>query len=174
MKHKYIEKLIQRQLDHEISPDQERALNEHIAECKDCREFYEEMINTCIGLETIPDLYPMPGFNDRIMKEFGWYARSAFKKLAALGSALWFATLITALIMFSPVNIISSLLKRIPAVLHFARSVDTVLNTFNHFFAPLLKNSFNPSLIAFGSILCLLTTILLSRIVKKEVTCTAS
>ncbi len=174
MKHKYIEKLIQRHFDREISPEQERALNEHVAECDDCREFYEQMVNTCIGLETIPDFYPMPGFNDRIMREFGWRTRSVFKPIAAVSSAIWFSTLVAIILFVSPLNIFSSLIKKIPAGLRLMHSVNMVIGMFNHFLQPLFKTTVNPSWIAFGIILCVLTTILLSRIVKKEETCIAS
>lgn len=174
MKHKYIEKLIQKQIDREIDPKQERALNEHIAECGDCREFYQEMINTCISLETMPEFYPAPGFNDRIMNEFGWRMRSIFKRFVAGASVLWISTLTIIILSFHPANFLNSFIKKVPALVRFAHGFNVVMNMLNHFFEPLLKNTFNPSWIAFGIILCLLTTILLGRIVKKEVTCTAS
>ncbi len=174
MKHKYIEKLIQRQLDREINPEQERALNEHIADCDDCREFYQEITQTCLGLETMPDFYPSPDFDHRIVRYFGWDAKSAIKKLSAAAAAVWLTTLVALVVALSPVHAVNSLVKKAPAVMRCLQSVNTVFGALARLAAPFFRSNFDPAWIAFAAVLTLITAILLSRIAKREITCTVS
>ena len=94
MKHKKIERLIQKKLDREIGPDEKRKLDKHLAQCSDCSLFYTEMVQASKSVRQLTEFYPQTDFNARVLAKLGLRRKFAWSKAAYVFAGGWLAAIL--------------------------------------------------------------------------------
>jgi anti-sigma factor RsiW len=172
--HTEIEQLIQKRLDRMITPEEEKVLNLHLADCSHCQELNQSMEGIQSSVYGLIEFYPAANFNDRVMARLGFKKSLAWAKAAAILGASWAATAL--FIFFSPwtKTTLGKALTSMPAVLRLIEKARLVVETIGHFIQPLVKSAWNPVYLVVGLSLCATIIILFSKTLKKEETCIAS
>lgn len=173
MKHKDIERLIQRQLDREISPSEKRILDKHLAQCPECNRFFQEMVETGKSLAALSQFYPQANFNARVLAELGLQRRFAWKKAGIAFAGSWVAALL--LFVYSPLpgQALAWLTTSFPAIIRFFSKVELVITSLSQVLAPLFKSSLTSINPVIGLVFSILFIFFLGRALQKEVKCKA-
>jgi len=152
MKHKEIERLIQKSLDRETSAEEEKSLHLHLSRCPDCQQFYQELVQTGQAMNTLIEFFPQYGFNDRVLKKIGFRRAFAWSKAAAVFAGIWLTSFL--FIIFSPLpnEILSRALTSTPALIRLFDKIELVISSLSHTLLPFVKSSLNSSLLIAGLI----------------------
>lgn len=174
MKHNNIEKLIQKHLDRETNAHEKELLHSHLANCTECREYYEGMVSLQISLQGLLDLQPAHGFNARVLAHLG-AKKVLFLLKAAIASVTLSVTASIAL-LFSPftTGLLPRILHAIPDALRLYNKLQFIMSTLGQTLEPFFKNFINPFYPVAGVVLSIIIMYLISRALKqKEVPCKA-
>lgn len=172
MRHKEIEILIQKSLDHETNGEEERTLQLHLSRCPTCRQFYRELMQTEQALTGLIEFYPRQDFDDRVLRKLGLARSLVWAKAAVVLAGAWFGSVL--FLLFSPLTeeFFGRVLTSVPALARSIGKIQFAISTFSHVLIPFTKD-FN---YAFPIIALVFTVLLLyffSRTTKKEVICRA-
>ena len=143
MKHKDIENLIQKSLDHEINKENEKMLNSHLAHCHDCQQFYQELALTSQMLGELIEVFPAPGFNDRILRTLGFKKAYAWAQAASILAGVWLGSVLFLLLSPLPKQVFNQSLTTVPFLMRFLEKAEIVLSSIVQLLAPLTKISVN-------------------------------
>lgn len=171
MKHENIEKLIQKHLDREISAEEERYLQGHLAECPSCARSYQELSGTMHSLVMLPDDWPSRGFNTRVMNALGVQKPALWKKLAPVFAGSWIVSALCLLVSPIPGYLLKESIFAGPAVMRFFDKIKLVVATAGNVLAPFAQTTFNPIHIAVGLIMSIGFIYVLNKYLHKEVIC---
>lgn len=170
MRHKEIEILIQKSLDHETNQKEERTLQLHLSHCPVCRQFYQELVQTEQALIGLIEFYPQQDFDDRVLRKLGLVTSLIWAKAAMALIGAWFGS--TLFLVFSPLTgeFFSRVLTSIPALVRLLDKAQLVLSSFSHILIPFTKN-LNYSFPIVALVFTFLLLYLFGRTIKKEVVC---
>lgn len=170
MKHKEIERLIQKSLDRETSAEEERNLHLHLSGCPECQQFYQELVQTGDQLRDLIEFYPRPGFNDRVLRKIGFRRAFAWKRVAAVFTGVWLGTVL--FLTFSPLSqeIVNKTLTSIPAFVRLFDKIELVITSLTHTLLPFVKSSWSPTFVG-GLIFSIFLIYFFGRVIKREVQC---
>ncbi len=171
MKHKKIEKLIQKLLDREIRAEEQKSLQHHLSQCEECRQFYQEMVKTEQALQGLIEFYPQPGFNDRILKRLGLRRPVLWKKVAPVLAGAWIASALVVLLSPWPGLLLNRLLTTAPAAVRLFDKGGLVVASLSHMLVPFAKGSSTVVYAIFGLILSILMFYFLGKTLQKEAKC---
>lgn len=171
MKHKKIEKLIQKFLDREAGTEEQKSLQYHLSQCEECRQFYQEMVRTEQALEGLIEVYPQPGFNDRILKRLGFRRRVLWKQVAPVFAGAWIASVLVVLLSPWPGLLLNRMLTAIPAAVRLLEKGELIVASLSHMLMPFAKGSFTAVYPIVGLISSILIFYFLGKTLQKEVKC---
>jgi len=171
MKHKNIERLIQKALDREISEKEETTLNAHLAQCEACRQFHAHMVQTEQSLSTLVEVFPQHTFNDRVLTKLGLRRAFSWRKVVPVGVAAWVACLVGLAFLPWPQALIRKLATSTPALVRFFDNAGLVVTSLSNVLLPFAKSTFNVQYAVFGLIMMILTLFAFSKAIKKEAEC---
>jgi hypothetical protein len=174
MMHKQFEELIQKALDREITPEEKRGLDLHLAECHDCRMLYEELLWTQEAILRLPELLPGSGFDKRVLAAIGFKRSLAWSKVWIGAGAAWLVSLIAFLL--SPLSgmVLNTSLTKVPAVVRFAEGVRMFFEPLGRSLLPFLKQAVVSPYPFIGLTLSILMLVFLGKVITKEATCKES
>lgn len=140
MRHREIEILIQKSLDHETNGEEERTLQLHLSHCPACQQLYQELIQTEQALAGLIEFYPRQDFDDRVLRKLGLVRSLVWAKTAMVLVGAWFGS--TLFLVFSPLTrgLSNRLLTSIPALVRLLDKAQLVLSSFGHILKPFAKN----------------------------------
>ena len=173
MKHKEIERLIQKKLDREINPDERRKLDKHLAQCPHCNHFFQEMAETGKSLAALSQFYPQAKFNARVLAGLGLKRRFAWKKAGIVFAGSWVAALLFFVYSPLPGQIFAWLTTSFPAMIRFFNKVELVITSLSQVLTPLFKSSLTTVNPVIGLVFSILFIYFLGRALQKEVKCKA-
>lgn len=171
MKHKNIEKLIQKALDREISEKEEQTLNAHLAQCPACRQFYVEMVQTEQSLSTLVEVFPEYTFNGRVLRKLGLRRAFSWRRVVPVGVTAWIAALLGIAFLPWPQALMRKLVTSTPAAVRFVENARVVAAALGELLLPLVRTTFNLQYALFGLITMILTLFAFSWAIKKEAEC---
>jgi anti-sigma factor RsiW len=171
MKHKNIEILIQKLLDREISPDEERLLHGHLTECQDCRQLYEEYLKTEQSLGNLIELFPGYDFNQRVMSRLALGRSFAWTKAVRAFAGAWVVSLLFLLFVPFTNKLSANLLTSAPALVRTVNKIGIIINSLGHTLLPFARISINPLYPAIGLVFSIILVYIFGKVVKKEVVC---
>ena len=172
MKHKNIERLIQKALDREISEKEEATLNAHLTQCEACRQFHAQMVQTELSLTTLIEVFPQHTFNDRVLTKLGLKRAFSWRKVVPVGAAAWVASLLGLAFLPWLQALIRKLATSTPAVVRFFENARIVATSLGELLIPFVRTTFNLQYALFGLIMMILTLFVFSKAIKKEAQCT--
>ncbi|MDO9575691.1 MAG: zf-HC2 domain-containing protein [bacterium] len=170
MRHREIEILIQKSLDHATNREEERILRLHLSGCPACRQFYQELVQTEQALAGLIEFYPRQDFDDRVLRKLGLVTSLVWAKAAMVLIGAWFGS--TLFLVFSPLTkgLFNRVLTSIPALVRLLDKAQLVLSSFSHILKPFAKNlNYSFPIIAF--MFAILLVYFFGRTIKKEVVC---
>ncbi|MEA3432311.1 MAG: hypothetical protein U9R01_06530 [candidate division WOR-3 bacterium] len=172
MRHKEIEILIQKSLDHETNQKEERTLQLHLSHCLACQQLYQELIQTEQALTELVEFFPQQDFDDRVLRKLGLVRSLVWAKAAMVLIGAWFGS--TLFLVFSPLTrgLPNRVLTSIPALLRLLDKAQLVLSSFSHILKPFAKN-LNYSLPIIAFMFAILLVYFFNRTIKKEIVCRA-
>lgn len=171
MKHKKIERLIQKLLDREADAEEKRLLQDHISQCEECRQFYQEMVRTEQALEGLIEFYPWHGFNDRILNRLGLRRRVFWKRVAPVFAGAWLASLLALILSPLPTRLLSQGITSVPAAIRFVDRIELVVSVLSHLVIPFAKGSATGVYPIIGLIFSIFMFYLLGKTLQKEAKC---
>jgi predicted anti-sigma-YlaC factor YlaD len=171
MKHKEIEKLIQKSLDRETNAEEEKTLHLHLSSCPDCHRFYHELVETGKQLNGLIELFPEPGFNARILKKLGFRKAVWTKKVAIVFSGVWLVSLVFLAISLFSGDLLNKILTFTPSFVRVIDRIQLIISAFNHILVPFAKASMSSLHPAIGLVFGILILYLLGKTLQKEATC---
>jgi len=75
-----MEYLISSYLDHELSPDESSQVKQHLQQCPFCRQVYEDLLETCSLIRSLPDV-PIPaGFQEQLHEKLAQVNQGTTRK----------------------------------------------------------------------------------------------
>lgn len=168
MGHKDIERLIQKNLDHKIKPEEQQIINRHLSECSPCQQFYQGLSRVEQELGGLIEFFPRRDFNSRVLVKLGFEEAVIWTKVAMVFAGAWLASLL--FLVFSPLKeiILSRILLFLPEFIRLFEKSEFILSTIGQVLISLAKAFINPTGPIAGLILGLLTLYFFSRIIKKE------
>ncbi len=172
MRHKEIEILIQKSLDHETDREEERILRLHLSGCPACRQLYQELIQTEQALTGLVEFFPRQDFDDRVLRKLGLVRSLVWAKATVALAGAWFGSLL--FLLFSPLTkgLFNRVLTSIPALVRLFDKVQLVLSSFSHILTPFTKN-LNYSFPIIALVFTIILLYFFDRTMKKEVVCRA-
>jgi anti-sigma factor RsiW len=173
MKHKDIERLIQKEIDREISAIEKVRLSDHLAKCPECAQFHREMTETGMLLTTLTQYYPNPGFNARLLSELGLRRRFARAKPGIAFACSWIGALLLFAYSSLPAQIMGRIASSFPALFRFFEKTELVISSLNGVLVPLFKNSLSTVNPALGLVFSVVFIYFLGRALQKEAKCKA-
>ena len=173
MKHKDIERLIQKRLDRETKPDEERRLDKHLAQCAHCAQQYQEMMLVSKSLKEITEFYPQPGFNARVLGKLALKRRFAWTRAAIVFTGSWVAALLFFVYSPFPGQIFSRIATSVPAMMRFFDRIELVVSSLAQTLTPVVKTSFTTLNPWIGLVFSILFVYFLGKALQKEVKCRA-
>jgi anti-sigma factor RsiW len=171
MKHKNIEKLIQKALDREITEKESQTLEAHLAHCPACRQFHAQMVQTEQSLSTLVEVFPQHTFNARVLNKLGLRRAFSWRKVVPVGAAAWVVSLLVLAFLPWPQAIIRRLATSIPEVVRFFDNAGLVVTSLSNVLMPFAKSTLNVQYAVFGLIMMVLTVFAFNRAIKKEAQC---
>jgi predicted anti-sigma-YlaC factor YlaD len=145
MKHKDIEKLIQKSLDRETTQEEEHILRSHLSRCHDCQEQYEAFYLTSQMVGELIELFPQPGFNTRLLRKLAVKKARVWTKAALIFSAAWIGSLVFMILSPLPHQCMNWMLTSAPGVLRLVDEIQLIVSSVSHTLLPILKISLNLS-----------------------------
>jgi hypothetical protein len=164
MRHRDIELLIQKRLDHEMTEDEEVILSKHLKQCQECRTYYQEMEKIKEDLLNLNEFFPETDFNAQIFARIGIRRQKTWQKLVPAFAGLYFASLI--ILAFSPLMnyIFGRGLLALPGIFKILEAIKCLGNGI-----ALLGSSLfgiNLTQISLGFLFCLVIVYVLSQIIN--------
>ena len=171
MRHDKIERLIQKSLDHETNVEEDQTLHSHLSRCHACQQLYKELALTDEMLAELIEVFPRPGFNDRVLRKIGIRRALVWTRAAAVFAGIWLGSLL--LIAFSPWpnELFSKTLTSIPSLMGLFDKVQVTISAFSHALIPFAKISLNSLSPFLGLIFSILLFYIFGKALKKEATC---
>jgi anti-sigma factor RsiW len=173
MKHKEIERLIQKRLDNELEIDEKRMLDKHLAQCPDCALFSQQMLQTNDALHVLVEYFPRADFNTRLLARLGLRRRFAWTKAAFALMGSWFAVLLFLAYSPLPNQIFRHLATKVPTLIRLGREVELVVSSLSQVFTPVVKNALSTVDPIIGLVFSILFFYFLGRLLQKEAKCKA-
>jgi anti-sigma factor RsiW len=173
MKHKEIERLIQKNLDREISPSEQQMLDTHLAQCPECAQFSREMAGIGKSLSAITQFYPEADFNARVLAQLGLRRRFAWTKAGIAFVGSWVAALLLFAYSPLPAQIFARVATSFPAIMRLFEKLELVITSLNQVFLPLFKNSLSTVDPVIGLVFSVLFVYFLGKALQKEAKCKA-
>lgn len=173
MKHKEITRLIQKKLDRELSINEKRKLDMHLAQCPSCAQLDQEMAQATSWVTGLTEFYPQTGFNARVLSRLGF--RRSFKgtKAAIAFAGSWVAALLLFAYSPLPAQVLNRIATSIPALMRLYDKIQLVVSSLNQVLSPLVKISINNLNPAIGLVFSILFVYYLGKTLQKEVKCEA-
>ncbi|MEO0183755.1 MAG: zf-HC2 domain-containing protein [candidate division WOR-3 bacterium] len=112
MRHKKILDLIEKKLDREITQEELVKLNEHLKECPQCLNYYNEMEDLCQDIFELTEFFPRIDFNDRVLLTLN-IRRKAWYKLVPILGFVYLSGLV--ILVLTPIGH-----RSLASVLHFS------------------------------------------------------
>lgn len=127
MRHKDIEKLIQKRLDREITKGEEICLFQHLSECPECNSYYQEMEMIHNELGFLIEVFPNRTFNARVIAHLG-IKRNVLPRLVPAFLGIYLVSLI--FLLFSPLSnyLFPKLLFALPAITFLINWAQPIIN----------------------------------------------
>ncbi len=171
MKHKEIERLIQKSLDHETNSKEEKTLQFHLSCCEDCRQVYRELVQIEQNLGELIEFYPRHDFNDRVLRELGFQKSPVWRKVAVVFASSWLASVL--FLIFTPWlgGMITNLLTSAPTFVRIFNKIHLIATSFSQFLTPLAKGFFDPTYPVIGLIFSIIFIYFFSKTLSKEAKC---
>jgi hypothetical protein len=166
MKHKDIEKLIQKSLDFETNAEDEKRLHLHLSDCEECQGFYQELVQTRQALDRLIEFYPRHGFNDRVLRKLGFKRVFAWGKPALVLAGLWLASILAFILSPIPKNLLNRILFSTPALLRLVDNARLIISSMSQMLEPLAKVSINSSFLIFGLIFSIILFYFFGKIIN--------
>jgi anti-sigma factor RsiW len=173
MKHKKIERLIQKKLDREIGPDEKRKLDKHLAQCSDCSLFYTEMVQASKSVRQLTEFYPQTDFNARVLAKLGLRRRFAWSKAAYVFAGGWLAAILFFVYSPLPSQVLGRIATSVPALIRLYDKVELVVASLTQVLSPVIKNSFSTLNPVIGLVFSIMFVYFLGKALQKEVKCKA-
>lgn len=173
MKHKEIERLIQKRLDGELSPGDSVRLDRHMAQCSECALFFQEISQATRLVHRLSELHPQADFNARIFARLGLKRRFAWTRAAVVFVGSWLAAFLFVTNSSIPAQIFSRIATSIPALVRLYDKAEIVVSTLSQILVPVVKNSLNTMSPAIGLIFSILFIYILGKTLQKEAKCKA-
>ncbi|MGD9380189.1 MAG: zf-HC2 domain-containing protein [candidate division WOR-3 bacterium] len=173
MKHKEIEKLIQKSLDREINRAEQHKLEEHLAQCPHCRQFSQQMVQVNRGLNRLTEFYPRSDFNARVLAKLGFKRRFAWARAGMVFAGSWVAAVLFFAYSSLPEQIFSHIATSIPAAMRFFDQVGLVIASLTQVLSPAVKSSLSSLNPVVGLVFSIVFIYFLGRALQKEVKCKA-
>lgn len=139
MRHIEIEKLIQKNLDNEITYEEEQILIQHLKQCMECQGYFSEMERIKKGLKELIEYFPSRGFNERVMAEIGIKPQKVWKRFVPSIIGIYVATLIVLLLTPVKTYLLSKILLMVPEILHIIEKARPLANGITIFAESFLK-----------------------------------
>jgi hypothetical protein len=173
MKHKEIERLIQKRIDREISQNEQDRLDKHLTQCPDCGEFYKQMMQTTKGLSELIQFYPKSDFNARVIARLGIKRRFAWTKAGIAFAGSWIAALLFFAYSPLPKQVFSNIATSIPMIMRLFDKVELVVTSLTEVFSPAFKTSVSSLDPIVGLVFSIAFIFFLGKALQKEVKCKA-
>ncbi len=169
----WVEELIQKCLDREITVEENITLQLHLSQCPDCSTLYNELVSFEQAIVSLVEFTPNHGFNNRVLQQVK--ARTqVWKKVATVLGGTWIATAIAFLLSPISSDIFHRVLFSSPSIARLADKVYFIGSTLTKVFTPIAKNQFNPFVCIAGLVLGFGMFFLFGKFLKKkELICTA-
>jgi anti-sigma factor RsiW len=171
MKHKAIEKSIQKRLDAELGPEERARLDQHLAQCAECSRFSEGLSQVARMVRHLEDIHPRVDFNSRVLERIGLKRRFAWARVGIGFAAAWAAAILAFALSPLPVQILGKLSTSFPAVVRFFDKAGLILTTFGQTIMPFCKTSVDTSSPFIGLVFGILFIYILGRTLQKEAKC---
>ncbi|MEO0185549.1 MAG: zf-HC2 domain-containing protein [candidate division WOR-3 bacterium] len=139
MRHKEIEKLIQKKLDREITEDEEIFLLEHLKQCADCNAYYLQLEQIKDEILNLTEFFPKADFNARIFARIHTRRTTLWHKLIPTLISAYFASLLV--LLFSPLSrhFSQKVLIAIPSILQISFKIEPVVKGIGLLISSLIK-----------------------------------
>jgi len=173
MKHKEIERLIQRRLDNDLGPSDNARLDKHLADCSDCALFFRDISRTTNLVRQLREFHPQTGFNSRVLAALGAKRRFAWAKAGIAFAGGWMAALVFFCYSSLPTQILAWLTTSFPSIVRFAEKIELVLDSFSQVLAPVFKSILINANPVIGLVFSILFIYFLGKALQKEVKCKA-
>ncbi|KPK64357.1 hypothetical protein AMJ83_02770 [candidate division WOR_3 bacterium SM23_42] len=173
MKHKEIERLIQKKLDREIGLDEKRKLDKHLAQCPECVLYYQEMMQASKSLRELTEFYPQTDFNARVLAKLGLRRRFAWTKAAYVFAGSWLAAILFFVYSPLPAQFLSRVATSVPALMRLYDKVELVIASLTQVLSPVIKSSFSTLNPFIGLAFSIMFVYFLGKALQKEVKCKA-
>lgn len=173
MKHKEIERLIQKRLDRELQIDEKRILDKHLAQCPDCALLSQQMMQTNDALHALVEYFPQADFNTRLLARLGLSRRLAWTKAAFALMGSWFAVLLFLAYSSLPNQILRYLATKVPTLIRLSREIELVVSSLSQVFTPVIKNALSTANPVIGLVFSILFFYFLGTLLQKEAKCKA-
>ncbi|UCG29610.1 MAG: zf-HC2 domain-containing protein [candidate division WOR-3 bacterium] len=173
MKHKEIERLIQKGLDGELKPNDKARLDNHLARCHDCATFHQEMSQTTRLVRQLGEIHPRADFNARILARLGIRQRFAWTKAGIVFAGSWVAVLLLFTYSSLPTRILGWLTTSFPSIVRVSEKAELVITSLSQVLTPILKSSLSNANPVIGLVFSILFIYFLGKALQKEVKCKA-
>lgn len=171
MKHKIIENLIQKSLDHETNIDEEKTLHVHLSRCPACKQFYEEIMMTSETIGMLTEFYPKHGFNTRVLSKIRLRKTFAWRKIAFVFAGAWLTSIMLLTLLPWTREATNRLLTSIPALVRLVDKIQFIASSLSQVLLPFAKSAFNPVYPAIGLVFSIIIIYLFSKTIQKEAKC---
>ncbi len=165
MKHKDIEKLIQKSLDREITSQERAILHFHLKQCEDCNRLYQDLTQTGQSLDRLIEFFPQPGFNEQILRKINVKQRPSWAKAATVLAGAWLSMVAFLLLSPLPRQAYSQIMVAVPSLVRILNKFEIIINIAESLIAA-CKVSFDPTFPALGLISSILLFCLFGRIIN--------
>lgn len=173
MKHKEIERLIQKRLDRELDVDEKRVLDKHLAQCPDCALLCRQMLETNDGLHALVEYFPPADFNTRLLARLELRRRFAWTKAAFALMGGWFAILLVLANSPLPNQVFRYLAMKIPTLIKLGKEIELVVSSLSQVFAPVMKSALSTVDPVIGLVFSILVFYFMGKVLQREVKCKA-
>ncbi len=173
MKHKDIERLIQKLIDGEIRQNEQNRLDKHLAKCPNCMRFYKQMMQTTKELRELTEFYPQSGFNRRVIAQLGLKRRFAWTKAAIAFACSWIGAILFFAYSPLPKQAFSYIATSIPTIMRFFEKVELVVSSLTQVMSPAVKTSISSLDPVVGLVFSIVFIYFLGKALQKEVKCKA-
>ena len=165
MKHKDIEKLIQKNLDREINNQEKAILHFHLKQCEDCNWLYQKLTQTSEKLEALIEFFPRPGFNDLVLGKTNIKHQPVWTKAAAVLAGAWLSSIAFLLLSPLPKQAYSQILTSVPNLVRIFNKIEIIVASFTSLVAA-CPISINPTLPVLGFVSSIFLFYLFGRIIS--------
>jgi len=146
----WVEELIQKCLDREITVDENITLQLHLSQCPDCQALYDELFSVEHSITNLTQLVPNHDFNNRVIQKIGT-KRSFTKAKVGIGIGVaWLCSTLVLLLSGIGSDIFNRVLTSTPSIVRFISKVEFIISTLGRTLSPLVKNQFNPVMALVG------------------------